>query len=82
MLQAILQHHERRFGRGLIPNFKVSELSPLAEIIGIADEFIHALQDSIERPGLDPLLKMKNEVFNGFSYPTIRAFSKVFKMKL
>ena len=82
MLQAILQHHERRSGKGLIANFKVSELSPLAEIIGISDEFIHVLQESVDRRGFDPLLKMKNVHFNGFSFPTIRAFSKIFDIKL
>ncbi|MEW6055239.1 MAG: HD domain-containing phosphohydrolase [Bdellovibrionota bacterium] len=77
-LQAIEQHHERRDGSGFPGKVLTTHISRVAEIIGIADEFVHLISKSIETPSIDPFVEMQTKVFDGFSFPVIEAFQKTF----
>lgn len=81
ILQAIRQHHERRNGYGLGGCVKKSDITPMAEIVGICDEFMHVLRESTLNHRVDPLQKMKVRVFDQFSFITIQAFSNIFRIK-
>jgi len=80
--QAIMQHHERRTGKGFPKGLKAGQINRVAEIIGISDEFVKrfASYDRLrkEQPGFDPLESMK-DVVNDFSEPIVEAFLKIFK---
>jgi hypothetical protein len=43
-LQSVLQHHERRDNTGFPRRLGADQITPLAEIIGIADEFVRLLK--------------------------------------
>jgi response regulator RpfG family c-di-GMP phosphodiesterase len=77
-LQSVLQHHERRDGSGFPRRLSPDQITPLAEIIGISDEFIRLLKQQENDPEFKALEAMEAEVFNGFSFRTIKAFRAVF----
>ena len=76
VIQAVLQHHLRRNNSGF-PRFQgTPKVSPLAEIVGISDEYVRLLRAKQYSPELEPLYFMHTEVFDGFSYPIVEAFNK------
>ena len=84
VIQAVLQHHERRHGKGFPFGIKSGNINRIAEVIGIADELVNRLMRETElrrlNPKFEPVAAME-EVFNGFSEPVIEAFRKVFMPK-
>lgn len=78
ILQAVLQHHERRNGKGFPHNVRPGEIHRLAEIIGISDEFVQRLQAGMIFPSKEILEDMRAKVYDGFSAPVINAFESVF----
>jgi HD-GYP domain-containing protein (c-di-GMP phosphodiesterase class II) len=77
-LLAVLQHHERRDGLGFPRRLGPEQISVFAEIIGICDEFIRLLKRQENEPEFNTFEAMSAEVFNGFSFRTIKAFRSVF----
>lgn len=74
----ILEHHERRTGRGFPRQLSAGTISQVSEIIAIVDTFSILLKRALKNPGLDPVQHMEKVVFNEFSFPVIDAFQKAF----
>ena len=79
--QAVLQHHERRSRKGFPHKLGSGQINRVAEIVGIADEFMKLLIKAKASPHLNPLDEMEVAVFNGFSAPIVESFRKAFKRK-
>lgn len=84
VIQAVLQHHERRSGQGFPAGLGAGQINRVAEIIGIADEYVRRIQRA-ERlrkadPSYDPLASME-EVYDEFSQPVVDAFKSIFPHK-
>ncbi len=81
VIRAIAQHHERRDGDGFPHKLGAGKISPVAEIIGISDEFVRLLraQDPPSPDGLQGVYdKMESEIFDRFSFPIVEAFRAIF----
>ena len=65
--EAVAQHHEGMNGSGLV-----------AEVVGIADEFVNAINRAQENREFDPLSWMATEVLPKFSNVASEAFVAVF----
>jgi HD-GYP domain-containing protein (c-di-GMP phosphodiesterase class II) len=77
-LQAVAQHHERRNKRGFPARLGTGAINRIAEIIGIADEFVRLIKKAQENPGTNIQLCMEEMIYPGFSPAIIEAFKKVF----
>ncbi|HUP57809.1 MAG TPA: HD domain-containing phosphohydrolase [Bdellovibrionota bacterium] len=77
-LLSVLQHHERRDKTGFPKRLGPDQITPMAELIGIADEFIRLLKRQSQDQEFKAIEAMENEVFNGFSFRTIKAFRTIF----
>ncbi|MBI3542126.1 MAG: HD domain-containing protein [Deltaproteobacteria bacterium] len=76
VVQAVLQHHERRDGSGYPNGLGTGMTSRVAELIGIADEFLHRLAVARRDRARRPFEEMKLQVFDGFSAEIVNAFYK------
>lgn len=81
IIQAVSQHHCRRFSGSFPKNIAPSGINRVAEIVGIADEYVKLLQRRLCGEKIDPLWEMEQEVFRGFSLPVVDAFRKIFLVK-
>ncbi|MEO5969877.1 MAG: HD domain-containing phosphohydrolase [Bdellovibrionia bacterium] len=79
VLQATLQHHQRRTQGARSTTSRL--ISRVSEIVGISDEFMRIIQKSISRKtdeeAIDPFTEMKKE-FSNFSPQIVDAFQKAF----
>lgn len=78
ILQAVAQHHERRDNRGFPRKSSSTDINRIAEIVGISSEFARILREARTQGQLDPYAKMREEVFDGYSFPVIDSFQTVF----
>ena len=77
VVQAVYQHHERRDGTGF-PNKLIGDrINVISEIVGISDDYLHALEKSKKDKSINPYILMQKK-FKGFSYKVVEAFHKVF----
>jgi hypothetical protein len=77
-LQSVLQHHERRDNSGFPRRLGPDQITPMAEIIGISDEFVRLLKRQETDSDFNAVKAMEPEIFNGFSFRTVKAFKTVF----
>jgi hypothetical protein len=75
-LVAIAKHHERRDNTGFPKVEQGNELNRMAEIVGIAEEFVRLVQSGLSRQQV--FAEMRERVFHGFSFPVIEAFRQIF----
>ena len=73
---AIEKHHQRRNNSGFPKVDQSNELNRIAEIIGIADEFVRLVTSN--RSTKEVFREMTENIFDGFSFPVIEAFRQVF----
>lgn len=76
VLQGIEQHHERRTGKGFPKNLGPGQIHPVAEVIGLSDDFVWLVASE---PGLSKQqvqMKLRNSVYDGFSSQVVDAFEK------
>lgn len=74
--QIALQHHERRTRKGFPNKLGSGAISNVAEMVGLADVFLHILkQDN----GTSPIERIRKEHSDDFSLKIIDAFLKAFK---
>ncbi len=73
---AVLQHHERRSGNGFPFQRKTGTVQRIAEVIGIADEFLLLMRQAEKDPELNFARELESRIFNGFSLPVVDAFQK------
>lgn len=76
--QAIEQHHERRNRHGFPKKLGPGVISPVSELIGIADTFHQLIKRAEKNKDLDPLEEMRKIHFDQFSFPVIDAFCQIF----
>jgi HD-GYP domain-containing protein (c-di-GMP phosphodiesterase class II) len=85
VIQAVAQHHERRDGSGFPRKLGAGKISPIAEIVGISDEFVRLLREqesSSQKRSIKEIYDlMEIQVFNRFSFPVVEAFRSVFMNK-
>ncbi len=79
--QVVLQHHERRTRKGFPNQLGPGAITPVAELVGIADTFNQLILRAHKDPVLDPLREIEVHYFDEFSSPVINAFQKVFFKK-
>lgn len=82
VIQAVLQHHERRDRLGFPHQLGANSINRVSEIVGISDEFIRLLHLASQNPHLDPLEQMKLKVFPLFSAGVVEAFRARFCTKV
>lgn len=75
---AIAWHHGRRNRAGFPKLIEGGMINRVAELVGISDEFVKLIAESKKIPILNPYVEMEKTVFEGFSYPIVDAFRKVF----
>ena len=78
VIQAVEQHHERRTGKGFPNRLGPGQISRIAEIVGISDEFARLIRRTTEEPFLNVFWVMEESIFNGFSSEITQAFQKIF----
>ena len=76
--QVAFQHHERRDREGFPKKTKLGNLSPVAEIVGVCDEFLRRIHRSQSDTKVDPFKDMQHYIYNSFSLPVVEAFNKAF----
>ncbi len=73
---AVLQHHERRSGKGFPFQKSTGTVQRIAELIGICDEFLLLMRRVAKDPNLNLQKELDAKIFNGFSYQVVEAFRK------
>ena len=73
---SVLQHHERRSGKGFPFQKSTGTVQRIAEIIGICDEFLLLMRRVTKDPELNLQKELDAKIFNGFSYQVVDAFRK------
>jgi HD-GYP domain-containing protein (c-di-GMP phosphodiesterase class II) len=79
---AVEHHHVRLNGKGFPTLPGGAKASPLAEMVGISEEFARLISRAKDQPRLEPLKVMEAEVFSGFSRPVVEAFRSFFFLTL
>lgn len=79
--QVIRQHHERRNRKGYPSQLGSGSISPVSEIVGIADVFHDLIELSKTDTSINPLEMIESKFFNEFSFQTIDAFRAAFMLK-
>jgi HD-GYP domain-containing protein (c-di-GMP phosphodiesterase class II) len=79
--QIVRQHHERRDRRGYPGKLGPGAITPVAEIVGIADSFQEFAARNKSDPDFHPLREMEKSQFDRFSLPIVEAFQKAFLLK-
>lgn len=75
--QVVSQHHERRTRKGFPLKLGSGAITPVSELIGIADTFQQILLWS-QAKKYDPFVEMESHQFDLFSFQIIEAFRKSF----
>jgi response regulator RpfG family c-di-GMP phosphodiesterase len=78
VIQAVAQHHERRDNRGFPRTSTATQISRMAEIVGLSSEYAHLLTRLRKEPSLDWKQFLEEEVFNGYSPSLIQSFRQLF----
>jgi HD-GYP domain-containing protein (c-di-GMP phosphodiesterase class II) len=78
VVQAVLQHHERRNRLGFPNRPMNTSINQVAEIVGICEELLIQVRKTKTDPRLDPLAQMEIRAYEGFSLPVANAFSASF----
>ncbi len=79
VVQAIAQHHERKGQKAFAPDQeRPKAVSGIAEMIGLADEYLRLIQRARAHPGMNMKSVLESEVFQLFSLDQVEAFNKVF----
>ena len=78
VIQAVAGHHQRRTKRGFPTRPAGTPLHPVAEIVGVADEFVRLTKRAEKDPTLSIRGEMENDMFNGFTFKTCQAFREIF----
>jgi response regulator RpfG family c-di-GMP phosphodiesterase len=78
VVQAVAQHHERRTKKGFPGQIGIGSMNRVAEVVGIADEYIQLVGRAQTNPKIDVKAEMEKEIFNGFSFQIVEAFRAVF----
>lgn len=73
---AVLQHHERRSGKGFPFQKSTGTVQRIAELIGVCDEFLLLMRRVANDPDLNLTKELDAKIFNGFSYQVVEAFRK------
>jgi len=77
--EAVARHHQRRDGRGFPPRKSGDRASPVAELVGAADELVRLVVAAATSGGsFDPLARMSAGILHGFSPWLAKAFREVF----
>lgn len=76
VLMAVAQHHERRSGNGFPLKLGTGAIQKIAEVVGIADEFIRLMARLKKDPTLVLSKELERNIFNGFSFQVVEAFRK------
>ncbi|MGK5085927.1 HD domain-containing phosphohydrolase [Bdellovibrionota bacterium FG-2] len=78
VIQAVAQHHERRGGRGFPGKVVSSNLSPIAEAVGISNEFVKVVCKKKLDPKIDIFKELEARVFPLFSSNMVKLFKTAF----
>ena len=78
VIQAVLQHHERRDGSGFPQSLGAGSINRVSEIIGISNEFTTLLQQRLNNRNMDVINTMIKNIYPGFSEHIISAFENIF----
>ena len=81
LLQVVKQHHERRNHKGFPANLGPGSISPVAEMVGIADVFHQLLLRKVKEPEIDVFEEMRAHHADSFSFTILEAFRKAFSLK-
>ena len=78
VIQAVTQHHDRRDKSGFSNRAQASTLHRVAEMVGIADEYVRLMEKTKVDPNFDVYKEMEKTILPGFSRSIVDAFKKVF----
>ncbi len=78
VLQAVIQHHERRNKKGFPFRCGPGTLSMIAELIGVSDEFMRLVSRIIKKEKFNLNLEIRNRIIDCFSPNIVNEFRKVF----
>lgn len=78
VVQAVIQHHERRSKKGFPAKIGAGAINRIAEIVGISDEFVRLIKTLNQNKNINPLDEAEKKIFDGFSQPVVEAFKKIF----
>jgi len=79
VLEIVRLHHVRTHGRGFhAPPDDAVEYDLLAEVVGIADEFVRLVIRAKGDPTVEPIRVMQEAVIGGFSPRVARGFQEFF----
>lgn len=78
VVQAVVQHHERRNRLGFPNRLGSGNINLVAELIGISEEYVNLLKKAQQDSELKPLRMMESTKFDGFSAQVIAAFKQCF----
>jgi len=79
--QVVLQHHERRDRKGFPSKLGPGQISPISEMIGIAESFHLLTQKKLVMPEFDPLKEMRLHHYDRFSLNIVTGFKKALGIK-
>ena len=79
--QAVAQHHVRRNKKGFPALGSAMKMNRIAEIVGVADEFVRLIGKAESDPSIDPIRVMESEHLPNFSRQMIVAFQAAFSYK-
>lgn len=78
VIDLVRQHHERRNLKGFPQHAGVHKVNPLAEIVGISEEFTRLVQASAKDPSIDVFSEMEKNFYPGFSKNIVDRFKEFF----
>ena len=82
IMQAVEQHHELRTRKGFPNKLGAGQIHPVAEIIGISDEFVHLVREDPNCSKQKLADIMSKRVYQGFSSAVVTAFDEtIFRKK-
>jgi response regulator RpfG family c-di-GMP phosphodiesterase len=80
VVQAVLQHHERRSRTGFPNRIGAGSLNRISEIVGICDEFLKLIHRAKGPDPFDLKTEVEVAIYKEFSGPVIEAFRTSFKL--
>ena len=78
LLEAVSQHHIRRNGNGFPRLPKGENLNPIAELIGLCEDFLTTIEEC-EKDELNPIIEFKKKMPNQYSQKLQDIFNLTFK---
>lgn len=78
--QVVLQHHERRDRKGFPAKLGPGFISPVSEMIGLADTFQN-LMVKAKKENFDPLRELRSQHYDKFSLNIVEGFKKAMNLK-